>query len=65
MIDNYDLFLKYEAEQESRLERLPTCILCGESIQDEYCYEINDELFCEECMKDEFRKNTENYIEGW
>lgn len=59
--DNYDLFMQHEAEQDKQLEKLPTCSCCGEPIQDEYYYEINDELYCEECMKNEYRKSTEDY----
>ena len=62
--DNYDLFEQHEAEQQDRLDKLPTCICCGEPIQDEYCYEIDDELYCEKCMNDEYRKPTEDY-ERW
>ena len=51
----------HEAEQEAYLESLPKCFNCGEPIQEEYCYEIDDELYCEECMKDEFRVCTANY----
>ena len=62
--DNYDLFLQHQAEQDRQLERLPVCVCCDEPIQDECCYEINDELYCEECMKDTFRRQTESFVEG-
>jgi formylmethanofuran dehydrogenase subunit E len=56
-------FNRYEAEQARMLERLPKCSECGEPIQDEDCYEFNDELICEECLKDNHRKQVEDLIE--
>lgn len=58
-------FERYDSEQQRQLEKLPVCDCCDEPIQDDYCYEIGDELFCEECMNDTFRKHTENFIKGW
>jgi formylmethanofuran dehydrogenase subunit E len=54
---------RYTAEQEARVERLPICTECGHHIQDEHLYEINDEFICEECMRDNHRKRTEDYTE--
>lgn len=56
-------FAYHDAEQCRRLEQLPVCEYCGEPIQDEYLYEINDEFICEECLKNNFRKNTEDYCD--
>lgn len=55
-------FLRYDAEQCEKLEQLPKCSECGEPIQDEYCYEINDMLVCEECLNICYRKPIENFI---
>ena len=54
---------RYQEEQEKQLQKLPKCSHCDEHIQDEHLYEINDELICEKCIKDNFRKNVEDYIE--
>ena len=54
---------RYDAECEDRLDRLPRCIDCGEPIQDEYLYDLNGDIFCEECLKNNFRKNTEDYCD--
>jgi formylmethanofuran dehydrogenase subunit E len=59
--DNYDSFLHHQAEQDRLLDSLPVCNCCNEPIQDEYCYEIDSGLVCEECLKDNYRKPTENY----
>ena len=61
--DNYDYFKQHEAEQAAWLGKLPECSECGEKIQDEYCYEVNGEFICEQCMKDNHRKSTENIFQ--
>ena len=59
--DYNDLHRSYEAEQEKSLARCPICSYCSEPIQDDYLFDIDGELYCEECMKDLFRHSTENY----
>ncbi len=61
-MDNYDRFVQHEAEQEKWLASLPICSECGEHIQDEYCYEINGELICPDCLKENHRKFTDDYV---
>ena len=48
-------------EQEIWLAKLPKCDSCGAAL-DEYVYVINDEVLCESCMNDLYRKEVE--IEG-
>lgn len=50
--DYYDNWSEYSRQQEEAIEMLPECSVCGEHIQDEQCYQINDELICEACMSD-------------
>ena len=59
--DAFKDFDRYDARQRTELDKQPRCIECKHPIQDEYCYEINDELICEECLKDNHRKLTERY----
>ena len=59
--DNYDAFVAHEAEQEAWLKKRPICEHCDKPIQDEYLFEIGYELYCEKCMKELFRKDTEDY----
>lgn len=61
--DPYADFDRHDAEQQAALDRLPKCSYCDEPIQDDYLYEINDEVICEDCIKDNFRKKVEDYIE--
>lgn len=56
-------FDNYDAECEEELERLPMCEACGERIQDDYLYDIDGYILCEECMNDIYRHSTENYME--
>lgn len=49
---------RYAAELEEALELLPVCSECGEHIQDEHCFVINDEPIHEKCMNDNYRKLT-------
>ena len=54
-------FARYDAEREAEYERLPKCVYCDQHIQDEYLYDINDELICKGCLDEHFKKPTENY----
>lgn len=56
--DNYDMWSRHDAEKEAELDKLPECSECGEKIQDEYAYYINDEWICERCMRG-YRKEVE------
>lgn len=56
-------FDRYDRQQEELLNSLPVCDCCGEPIQDEYCYEINGDLICEDCLDMHFRKAVEDIVE--
>ena len=62
MIDNYDLWEQHDREQERQRERLPQCDYCGEEIMDEHFYIIDDEYICPECLDENFRKATIDYM---
>lgn len=55
-------FERHDAEQERKLEQLPRCSECDEPIQDDFCYEINDEYICEKCLKDNHRKAVDDIV---
>ena len=61
--DNYDRWEAYEEAQIQKLESLPRCSECDEPIQTDYCYEINDELVCPDCMEQNYKKWTDDYCE--
>lgn len=54
-------FDAYEWEREKQLKRRPKCDHCKEHIQDDYLYEIQGELICEECLEKHYRKHTEDF----
>lgn len=60
--DVLDQWEQRELKQQKELDRLPECSECGHPIQSEFCYEINDELICEQCMSDHHRKAVEDYV---
>lgn len=56
-------FLRYDAEQEEALKKLPQCCQCekDEYIQDDHYFLIEGDIYCEEHMIENFRKDTESY----
>lgn len=60
--DNYDMFVQHDAEQQRKLERLPICADCGEHVQDDHFYLINDEVICPDCLDSNYRKAVEDYV---
>ena len=61
--DYNDFFNNHDAEQERALDLLPKCYECGQPIQDEECYELDEErLVCPECLERFYKKRTEDYI---
>ena len=64
--DYNDLFDDYDAKQARELARLPKCFECGEPIQDEECYELDEErLVCPECLFRYYRRNTEDFTRDY
>lgn len=56
-------FDRYDAACQREEERLPVCEICGEPIQDDYLYDLEGTIICEECLKSEYRKPVDNYVE--
>lgn len=55
-------FDRYDRQQEEWLNSLPVCDCCGEPIQDDFCYGINGDLICEDCLDMHFRKAVDDII---
>ena len=53
---------RHAADQDRETERLPKCSDCGDPIQDEHLFLINDETICTRCLIHNYRKETEDYI---
>ena len=60
--DNYDLWEQHQAEQDIAEENLPECSECGEKIRDDFCYEIEGEPICDDCMSSNHRKSIEYFM---
>ena len=54
---------RYCEEREEQMQKHPECSCCGEYITDDFCYVIDGDIYCEECLKDEFRRLTEDLME--
>lgn len=63
MMDYVDLHNCYERERAAELERLPECDECGEPIQEEVFFEFDGLTICCNCLKQNHRKFTEDYID--
>lgn len=51
-------FDRWEEEKERAIAKLPRCDYCNEPIQDDYCYDLDGEVICEDCLNRHFRKLT-------
>lgn len=54
-------FERYDSRREKTLENRPVCCECGERVQAEYYFDINDEVICPACLFDNHRKDVEDY----
>lgn len=54
-------FHRHDHEQNKRLARLPVCEdrKCNKRIQDDYYFEIDGEILCEDCMIRRYRKDVD------
>jgi formylmethanofuran dehydrogenase subunit E len=55
-------FNSWDREQQKQLEKLPRCADCDRPIQDDYCYLINDEPICQNCLDAGYRKDIDLFI---
>lgn len=55
-------FDRHDREQSEWLDTLPVCCRCGEPIQTDKLFDIDGDLYCEDCGESEFMHSTENYI---
>lgn len=61
--DYADQYAAHEARQERELARYPKCDCCEEHITDDHFYDIDGFIVCESCLKDNYRRNTSNYVD--
>lgn len=55
-------FDRYDAAMAAREARLPNCERCGKVINDDFYFEIDNEILCEKCMRDEYERSTEDWL---
>lgn len=53
----------YFDELERELKKYPVCDYCDETISEEYYFDIDGEFYHFDCLCEQFRKSTEDYIE--
>jgi hypothetical protein len=58
-LDDFDYLDRRQAEREARL---PQCEKCGNPIDDDIYFEVENEILCEECMHDRYARSTEDFI---
>ena len=52
--DNYDQWERYDRQMERKLASRPVCKDCGNHIQDDFYFEVEGDILCEECMHDRY-----------
>lgn len=58
-LDDFDRLDRLQAQREARL---PVCDKCHKPIHDETFFDIGGDVYCEECMHDEFGRSTEDWL---
>ena len=53
---------RYSSDQEAELEKYPVCCECGDPITDEKLVHINDEFMHLKCFKENYVKDTEDFV---
>lgn len=65
MPDNYDLWSAHQSRIEKEQARLPKCCECDQPIEDDDCYEFDNDLICPQCLDDNHRRSTYEFIEEY
>lgn len=53
----------YYARMEEETAKRPVCDCCGYPIIGDICYRIDGDLYCEDCMRDEFSVNVDDLMD--
>lgn len=59
----HELWDAHCREQDYLHGMLPMCDECGERVEDEFCYDFNGTIICEECLNHNYRKHTADLME--
>lgn len=55
-------FARKDADDAAWLQSLPKCAECGEPIQQDFCYEMEGKVICEQCLNENHRKMVDDFI---
>ena len=55
-------FDRYDMALAQREAKLPVCDKCGKPINDDIYFDIDGEVLCEECLRDLYERNTEDWL---
>lgn len=55
-------FDRYDALMADKEAKLPQCEKCGEPIDDDVYFEIDNEILCEKCMHEMYARSTEDFL---
>lgn len=64
-LDDFDYLDRRQAEYEARLPMCEDKKCKHRRIDDDFYYEIDGEILCEDCMKRRYRKNTDDFVNGY
>lgn len=57
-------FMRLDMEQAMYEARLPVCDCCGEVINDDFYWEIDGEILCEDCLNERYRHYTDDFVQN-
>lgn len=61
--DAYDLWSRHQSKIEEEQGKLPKCCECDQPIEDDNCFEFDNQLICPRCLNDNHKRSTYEFIE--
>lgn len=61
--DAYDLWSRHQSKIEEEQEKLPKCCECDQPIEDDNCYKFENDLICPQCLNENHRRSTYEFME--
>lgn len=55
-------FDRYDMAMAQKEAKLPQCEKCGKHIHDDTFFEIDNEILCEDCMRDLYERSTDDWL---
>ena len=54
---------RYAAYMDMQTKKLPVCCKCKNHIQDDTCFKVDDDVYCEGCMRKKYEVWTEDLMD--